>query len=165
MTIREFDGFIGILESAYNRKYPAPAKKLAFDRLESVDKKSLEEAINRLMLESSTLPPLQRVIDATERENKNAQDRQISEREKQAQREKDEFRHGQAQAFGKDSGIAYESTRLIKFILASSGTPEENEKILNGIRYMDKKYPHAGWATTGARMQRRMNGERVSEPM
>jgi hypothetical protein len=151
MTIEEYREFVKIIKDYYKKDYPKEALNRAWPQIKDEPTKAIFNAVDRLMLENTNnLPPLQRVVDLVRQEGAKIRQAEIVEREEVAREEKKSFERGQERAFKEDSGIAKKTVSLVQDMLAGKKTRGE---YLEGIRDLDKNFPHAGFATAGGQLK------------
>lgn len=151
MTGEECKGYINEIHRYYRKEYPKEALQKAWPHFQPEPVKAMFNAIERLMMENTnTMPPLQRVIDLVRQEGAKIRQAAIVEREQTADREKKEIERGMEQAFKDSKGIAKKTVSLIQDMLAGKKTRAE---YLDGIRDLDRDFPHAGFATAGGQLQ------------
>ena len=150
MTTEEYREFVRLIHTYYKKDYPKEALNRAWPHLKDEPSKAMYNAIERLMLENtSSMPPLQRVIDVTRQEGAKIRQSAIVERERVAAEEKKAFEQGQEKAFKDTSGIARKTVELVQDMLAGKKT---RQQFLDGVRELDRKFPAAGFATEGGKL-------------
>jgi hypothetical protein len=147
MTKEELWGYVKIIQKEYKKDYPGATLTAAFAQLQDIPVACLRSSLDTVMLQHTTLPPMQRIVDATKAEYAKRRREEAEEREHQAAKEKREFEQGQQKAFREDSGIAKQTVLLVRAMLAGKIT---RAQALEGIRHLDASYPSAGFATAGA---------------
>lgn len=150
MTKEELWGFVKILQFEYKKTYPGATLSAAFTQVQDIPVACLRAALDGVMLQHTSLPPMQKIVDATRAEYAKRQREEIEDRERQAAREKREIAEGQAKAFKEDTGIAKDSLLVIRAMLSGKLTRGE---ALEGMRHLDSKYPSAGFAAEGSKLK------------
>jgi hypothetical protein len=151
MKREEFDHYLGVIHKYYGKAYPHEAIARAWPNIKEEEGKALMLACDRIILENSLhMPPIQRFIDLVKQEGAKISKAVILEREDQTAQEKREMAEAQRKAFSQDSGLGKMSMLLILPLLSGKIT---RKTFLEGLRHLDTKFPRAGFATEGSKMQ------------
>jgi hypothetical protein len=151
MKKEELWEFIKIIQKEYKKEYPRATLTAAFAQLQDIPVACLRSSLDTVMLQHTSLPPMQRIIAATVTEYEKRKREEIEDREHQAAREKKEFSDGQQKAFKADNGIAQKTVALVRAMMGGLIT---RAQYLEGIRHLDNGFPTAGFATAGGELHR-----------
>lgn len=150
MTKEDLWGFIKLIQKEYKKDYPSATLSVAYAQLQDIPVACLKSSLDSVMLQHTTLPPMQRIVDATKAEYAKRRREEIEDREHQAAEEKKQYERGLEKAFKSPDGIAQKTTQLVMAMLAGKITRQE---YLEGIRHLDNLYPSAGFANEGQKLK------------
>lgn len=137
---------IAQVEMMFGRNYPEGSRQLLLKNLHGMPVKAMIAVLGKIEQESNVLPTpvlLTRMV----------REQATYLREQESAREKREIEQTQARTLNANtqpSPIGKDSCLLMKAMLTGLYS---HEKILNAIRTLDAKYPRAGFAMLGTRLQ------------
>lgn len=155
MIEKEYRGSIGLLQESYRGAYPLEAVKRAWPQVKDCGMAAMNKAIDRLMLNHTHLPPLQRLIDEATRAEQEIRTTAAKEREQEATRDKNQHQQAQgnlARPNAQETDIGKRTCQLVRALMIGKITRQE---YLDGLLHLDRLYPAAGFAAEANRIRMR----------